>query len=76
MVPAYFLLALALASAALWVFRQTSEDVYIVLAVSIVLICFIIGFAHAHWIAQTLIALGLLGFTQFYRFKWLGPRKP
>jgi accessory gene regulator protein AgrB len=66
MIPTY-LLAMVLAIVAFWVFRQTAEDVYIVLAAAIAFICFIVGFAHAHWAAQILIALGLLWLDRRYR---------
>jgi hypothetical protein len=60
MIPTALFLAALLIPGALWVFHQTAEDVYMVLAVAIALICFIIVFAHSHWLAQSLIGLVLL----------------
>jgi hypothetical protein len=61
------LLALLIASGiALWVFRQTSEDVYFVLAIAMLALGFIVGFAHAHWGLQIVIATSLLVIDRIY----------
>ncbi|MGA1474108.1 MAG: hypothetical protein ACO4AI_02855 [Prochlorothrix sp.] len=74
MIPTYFLamvfFAMTLALGALWVFRQTDEDVYVVLAASIAVICFIVGFAHAPWAVQVGIGVGLLCLDRAYRWGW------
>lgn len=74
MIPTYFIamafFAMTLALGALWVFRRTDEDVYVVLATLIALTCFIIGFAHAPWAVQAVIALALLGLDRAYRWGW------
>lgn len=58
MIPTY-ILALLFVLMATWIFYQTSEDVYMVLAAGITIVCFVIGYAHAHWVAQVSIALSL-----------------
>ncbi|MFZ9737204.1 MAG: hypothetical protein ACO3EZ_04255 [Prochlorotrichaceae cyanobacterium] len=68
MIPTY-ILALLLVLAAVWVFRQTSEDVYMVLAAGITIVCFVIGYAHAHWVAQVSIALSLFVLDRFLRLR-------
>ncbi len=74
MIPTYFIamafFAMTLALGALWVFRQTAEDVYVVLAGGLAVICFIVGFAHAPWAVQVVIGLGLLGLDRAYRWGW------
>ena len=62
-----YTLALLVVLLAVWVFKRTDEDVYMVLAASIAIICFIIGFAHAHWIAQGTIALSLFLVDRYLR---------
>ena len=64
-----YIFALLFALAAIWVFQRTSEDVYMVLAVVITLICSVVGFAHAHWIVQVTIALSLFLLDQFLRLR-------
>jgi hypothetical protein len=74
MIPAY-VLAMVLVAGALWIFRHTAEDVYLVLAVMIAAICFVVGFAHASWVAQVLVALVLVAIDRSYRGRRLGMRR-
>ena len=79
MIPTYFLilafLAMVMAAAALWIFHQTDEDVYRVLAIIIAAIYFIVGFAHSPWAVQVVITLGLLVLDRLYTGGWMGQRR-
>jgi hypothetical protein len=68
MFPIY-LIALAMSLGALWVFVKTSQDVYIVLAAAVGIICFIWGFALAPWHLQLLLVVILLALERFYSMK-------
>ena len=64
-----YILALLFVLVATWIFYQTSEDVYMVLAAGITIVCFVIGYAHAHWVAQVSIALSLFVLDRFLRLR-------
>ena len=66
MISAY-LLALLLVFGAVWIFQQTDEDVYMVLAATIAIVCFVISLTYAHWITQLTIVLSLCLFDRFLR---------
>lgn len=55
-----YLLLLILTFSSLLLYLQTSEDIPFVLAGLTGIVCFIWGFAFAHWSLQILIVLGLL----------------
>lgn len=58
MVPVY-IVALAIAGSAVLWFRQTSEDIYSVLAAGIALLSLVLGFAFAPWQVQVGIVAAL-----------------
>ncbi|MGC9528586.1 MAG: hypothetical protein ACP5D7_23895 [Limnospira sp.] len=58
--PSVYLILLTFALGSIWVYLQTSEDIPFVLAGLTGIVCFIWGFAFAHWSLQILIVLGLL----------------
>jgi hypothetical protein len=68
MISAY-VLALLLVLGAIRIFQQTDEDVYMVLAATITIVCFVISLAHAHWITQLTIVLSLCLFDRFLRLR-------
>ncbi|WP_242072364.1 hypothetical protein [Microcoleus sp. FACHB-68] len=65
MFPIY-LIPLAVALGASWVFSKTSEDVYTILCAGTAIICLIWGFALAPWQLQLLLLLILLGIERIY----------
>jgi hypothetical protein len=65
MFPMY-LLPLAFAIGATWVFVKTSEDISAVLAAATALISIIWGFAISPWPLQLLLLVILLGFERLY----------
>ncbi|MGC9502543.1 hypothetical protein [Baaleninema sp.] len=65
MVPVY-VVALAIAGSSIWWFRQTSEDIYCILAGGTALISLILGFAAAPWPVQVGIVTALMLLERFY----------
>ncbi|MFO8039623.1 MAG: hypothetical protein R6U67_09250 [Sodalinema sp.] len=53
------LIALAIAAGCLYWFRQTSEDIYSILAAMTGLVSLVVGFALAPWPVQVAIVLAL-----------------
>lgn len=62
--PSAYILLLIVSLAAVWVYWQTSQDIF-VLVVLAGLGCFILGFSWAPWSVQLLIVLLLLGLQKF-----------
>ncbi|MEG4342004.1 hypothetical protein QUB70_01775 [Microcoleus sp. A003_D6] len=63
--PSAYILLLIVSLAAVWVYWQTSQDIF-VLVVLVGLGCFIWGFSWAPWSVQLLIVVLLLGYQKCY----------
>ena len=63
--PSAYILLLIVSLAAIWVYWQTSQDIFVLVALA-GLGCFICGFSWAPWSVQLLIVLLLLGLQKFY----------
>jgi hypothetical protein len=68
--PSAYILLLIASLAAVWVYWQTSRDIF-VLFVFAGLGCFILGFSQAPWTVQLAIILLLLGLQKFYKKLYL-----
>ncbi|MEG4517274.1 MULTISPECIES: hypothetical protein [unclassified Microcoleus] len=63
--PSAYILLLIVSLAAVWVYWQTSQDIFVLVAWA-GLGCFIWGFSWAPWSVQLLIVVLLLGLQKFY----------
>ncbi|NJK68094.1 MAG: hypothetical protein HC789_14735 [Microcoleus sp. CSU_2_2] len=63
--PSAYILLLIVALGAVWVYWQTSQDIFVLVALA-GLGCFICGFSCAPWSVQLLIVVLLLGLQKFY----------
>ncbi len=63
--PSAYILLLIVSLAAVWVYWQTSQDIFVLVAWA-GLGCFIWGFSWAPWSVQLLIVVLLLGFQKCY----------
>lgn len=63
--PSAYILLLIVSLAAVWVYWQTSQDIFVLVAWA-GLGCFIWGFSWAPWIVQLLIMVLLFGFQKWY----------
>ncbi|MEG4072570.1 hypothetical protein QUA30_07840 [Microcoleus sp. Pol14C2] len=63
--PSAYILLLIVSLAAVWVYWQTSQDIFVLVAWT-GLGCFIWGFSWAPWSVQLLIVVLLLGLQKFY----------
>lgn len=63
--PSTYILLLIISLAAIWVYWQTSQDIFVLVALA-GLGCFIWGFSCSPWIVQLLIVLLLLGVQNNY----------
>ncbi|MBP0000696.1 MAG: hypothetical protein J7641_17145 [Cyanobacteria bacterium SID2] len=65
MIPVY-VIALAIAGSSFLWFRQTSEDIYSILAAGTALFSLVLGFASAPWPVQVGIVLALTVLERLY----------
>jgi hypothetical protein len=63
--PLAYILLLIVSLGAVWVYWQTSQDIFVLVALA-GLGCFICGFYWAPWSVQLLIVVLLLGLQKFY----------
>ena len=63
--PSAYILLLIVSLAAVWVYWQTSQDIFVLVAWA-GLGCFIWGFSWAPWSVQLVIVVLLLGLQKFY----------
>jgi hypothetical protein len=63
--PSAYILLLIVSLTAVWVYWQSSQDIFVLLAFA-GLGCFIWGFSCAPWSVQLLIVILLLGLQKFY----------
>ncbi|MEG4405595.1 hypothetical protein [Microcoleus sp. MON2_D5] len=63
--PSAYILLLIVSLAAVWIYWQTSQDIFVLVAWA-GLGCFIWGFSWAPWSVQLLIVVLLLGLQKFY----------
>lgn len=64
--PAAYMILLAVALGATWIYTHTSEDIPFVLATITGLVCFLWGFSCAPWTVQLLILVLLFRLYKFY----------
>lgn len=70
MLPVY-VIALTIAGSSIWWFRQTSEDIYSVLAAGTGLLSLVLGFAFAPWPVQ----IGIVGSLWLFERVFLEPKR-
>ena len=63
--PSTYILLLIVSLAAVWIYWQTSQDIFVLLALA-GLGCFVWGFSLAPWSIQLLIVMLLLGLQKCY----------
>ncbi|MEO6863657.1 MAG: hypothetical protein ABI180_19280 [Microcoleus sp.] len=63
--PSAYILLLIVSLAAVWIYWQTSQDIFVLVALA-GLGCFIWGFSWAPWSVQLLIVVLLLGLEKCY----------
>ncbi|MEG5038147.1 MULTISPECIES: hypothetical protein [unclassified Microcoleus] len=63
--PSAYILLLIVSLAAVWIYWQTSQDIFVLVAWA-GLGCFIWGFSWDPWSVQLLIVVLLLGLQKFY----------
>lgn len=63
--PSAYILLLIVSLAAVWVYWQTSQDIFVLVALA-GFGCFIWGFSCAPWLVQLLIVVLLLGLQKIY----------
>lgn len=63
--PSAYILLLIVSLAAVWVYWQTSQDIFVLVALA-GLGCFILGFSWAPWSVQLLIVVLLSCLHKFY----------
>lgn len=63
--PSAYILLLIVSLAAIWIYWQTSQDIFVLVAL-VGLGCFIWGFSCAPWLVQLLIVLLLFGIQKLY----------
>ncbi|MCC3406844.1 MAG: hypothetical protein JGK17_14885 [Microcoleus sp. PH2017_10_PVI_O_A] len=63
--PSAYILLLIVSLAAVWIYWQTSQDIFVLVAFA-GLGCFIWGFSWAPWSVQVLIVVLLLGLQKRY----------
>ncbi|MEG3940332.1 MULTISPECIES: hypothetical protein [unclassified Microcoleus] len=63
--PSAYILLLIVSLAAVWIYWQTSQDIFVLVAVA-GLGCFLWGFSVAPWMVQLLIVMLLLSLQKWY----------